>query len=674
MSVRFQCRSALLQVSCLGFAVALAACPKPQVPDEDPRAGGSSVQYDKVPVENTPRAAPATRSSDVKAAQIIADAATASAATDWVEGRRLYWQVIARYEGTQQADVARVRLGQDAVARGDHATARELASAVKPQDDSRLEYARTMVLAQSHEAEKSLGEALTFFQTATRHADEPAAKETAALGIVRTAFFSAQPDVAEKAVFSHLVSDPGKTRARLIEIVEPLLTAERLAMLYETMPTSSPWATWIALVYAQDRCSHADPERCGAALTRVQAASPPADWAEIADDLSVVVRAWRSVRPRTIGVLLPLSGKYAGIGGAARDAIALVHGDDAHITLIYADTGGDAVQAASAARALILDDHVSAILGPIGVQESTAAVEVTARFGVPHIVLTSAEPVADEGPSVIRLRLSAREEAQAIARHAMQELALKRVGILYPETATGQARMGAFWDEVVRLGGEVWAVESYASDTTDYGPTLQRLVTAKKPTEVPGESIAFDALFIPDRAPVVRSMAPYLKFWGIPLRTSPNDGAGTIQLLGTAGWNDPRIIDFGESLTNNAMFVDAFYHDPDDPTSDAFARQFFLRYKRAPRTFHAEVHDATLILLRAVRPERATDHSARRAILARIMQTRNFPGATGLISILEGGAVLRRPRILTVDGDLIRPRLSEEEERAVQLPGGDGPR
>ncbi|MCA9516770.1 MAG: ABC transporter substrate-binding protein, partial [Myxococcales bacterium] len=214
---------------------------------------------------------------------------------------------------------------------------------------------------------------------------------------------------------------------------------------------------------------------------------------------------------------------------------------------------------------------------------------------------------------------------------------------------------------VVRLGGEVWAVEGYDPETSDFNAVVQKLLAASKPGK--GDS-GFDALFIPDVGPKVRRLVPFLKYWGVLVKTDPR-GRG-VQLLGASGWNHPSVIDRGDNLTDNAVFADAFFYDPDDPAVDAFGTAFYLAQKEKPRPFHAEVFDATGLLAPLVAAVPGADHQARVEVLRRLLGTRNHPGVTGLMTVLPDGTVLKAPRILTIDLDDIRLRLADEEEDYVR--------
>lgn len=126
-------------------------------------------------------------------------------------------------------------------------------------------------------------------------------------------------------------------------------------------------------------------------------------------------------------------------------------------------------------------------------------------------------------------------------------------------------------------------------------------------------------------------------------------------------------MDKGEHLTDNAVFADVYV--PDDPDAQDFARRFFLHASRRPTAFHAEVWDATRLLAETLVGLPAD----RLAIRDAFSRPRAYPGATGPLEVLASGQLRPRAHLLTIDGDLIRRRLSEDEERALRLsetPGG----
>lgn len=377
------------------------------------------------------------------------------------------------------------------------------------------------------------------------------------------------------------------------------------------------------------------------------------------------VAAWRAVDPTAVGVLLPLSGPYARLGEAAREALELAFAPYAPgLRLFVRDTAGDADQAARLATELVSNDRVAALIGPIGRKESAAVATVARLFAVPQVPLASEIPAApdrDLPDPILRVRTSASDLVVAVARHARAELGLTRVASLVPDTEAGREAAAAFAAELERLGGVVVRQVLFDQSVKDPADALKSLLALPDKQKRPGKHKPdFEALFIPADAPTVRRLVPFLAYWGIHPRTAPGD-TGRVQLLGGSGWSHATVVDKGEHLTDNAVFADVYV--PDDPDAQDFARRFFLHASRRPTAFHAEVWDATRLLAETLVGLPAD----RLAIRDAFSRPRAYPGATGPLEVLASGQLRPRAHLLTIDGDLIRRRLSEDEERALRL-------
>jgi len=386
-----------------------------------------------------------------------------------------------------------------------------------------------------------------------------------------------------------------------------------------------------------------------------------------ASELLARLDAWADARPRRLGLLLPLSGRYQRIGQAALEAIQMALPPDGTVTLVVRDTRGDAEAAARAAEELVLDEHVAALLGPVGEREAAAAAATAARLHVPHVVLSARDELGPGSPTTFRLRVSPEELARALARYAYETLGLRRAAVLFPRKPSGERAMGAFWDEFVRLGGEIRAAQGYARDTKDFNGPVRALLAAPKPGR---GTVDFEGLFLPDRALTVRRLVPFLRFWGLRVKTSP-DLTGTprhpvVQLLGGPGWNHAAVVDRGENLTDNAIFMAPFFVDPGDPLAVDFADRFQARYRRPPTAFHAEVRDAAAVVVRALLATDGAGPALREALRARLASTIGFPGVTGGVSVDGRGVLVRMPKLLTVDLDRLRLRRTEQEEAELR--------
>jgi branched-chain amino acid transport system substrate-binding protein len=615
------------------------------------------------PTEGRPTVVEDTRPSSTPASRrLLEEARAAHGLGDGVRARRVLAQLVREAPATPEATAARLELAEDALARADYGVARGWVAAGG--DYGRVEggeHRQHRALALAYEGESRFEEAAKAWLAARELAGAETGRGEASRGAARDLVLAGDPDSGREVALEGGVED-----GELRRMVEEKAGSEQAAQLSEQVAPEDPWRGWVDLLLAKTRLAEGDLPGAKEAAARARA-STEAGVAADADALLSELAARDQVEPRRLGVILPLSGQYQKLGEAALEGIQLGVAATPGVKLVVRDSAGDAAQAAVEAEKLVLEKHVIALLGPIGELESRAVAEVAARFRVPHVVLTSAPESVDGLPTSHRIRLSTAELAAAVARYAVTDLGIQRVGILYPENSTGSRSMAAFWDEIVRLGGEVRAVEGYAADQRDFKAPIQALIGAGKPGT---GTFDFDALFIPDDALSVKRLVPFLKYWDLAIRTSPGMASTTrrpaVQLLGTAGWNHVSVVDRGENLTENAIFADGFAHDPDEARSDGFARAFFGRYRRKPSSFHAEVHDATALLAQAIMKVDGTDQAARDALLEAIRATRHFAGVTGTIAVLDSGSVVRAPRLLTVDLDTIRPRLSEGEEKAMR--------
>jgi ABC-type branched-subunit amino acid transport system substrate-binding protein len=474
---------------------------------------------------------------------------------------------------------------------------------------------------------------------------------------------------------------------------------QRWAEVIRAAPPDAAWRSLLAGVAWDRAClprlgEDQPPGGCRAVLEAVVAGAPAVaigvvDGLPTAEPSPLGTTAWPvaallEVRPLAVGVLLPLTGSYGHVGTGALEALKLAFEGIEGLSLEIRDTAGDGQRAAAMARELAADARVVAILGPVGRLETAESLAVTRRVGLPHIVLGSQlERLSSSSGAIdtaIRVRTSPEDLARAVARHAVLEVGLRRLAVLKPEEPNDGAatsapsaadrQAAAFVDEVVRLGAAHVRTVGHEQDSKDYRLAAEALLGRSAGAGARRDVQAdFDGLFIPDSAARVRRLIPFLEYAGLTPRTRPR-GAG-VQLLGGAGWNHASVIDRGNSLTDNAIFADAWFGEraaAEGPGS--FSRRFEAVARQKPGPFHAEVFDAARLLgvalMGAVATSAAVDAAdARRSVLQRLLTASPQAGVTGILAFAAGEPV-PRSRLLTVHGDLLRERVSEEEEAALR--------
>ncbi len=254
--------------------------------------------------------------------------------------------------------------------------------------------------------------------------------------------------------------------------------------------------------------------------TRYLTRYPKGRYAPDARALQTALQARVQVDAKAVGVLLPLSGKYAAYGKRALTAIQLGFGaspkreapppepqldpatGDAVVPppepaprskdkepslegtlampgglkLVVKDTAGDPVRTRRLVEELVANDHVIAILGDVLLDTSLPAALAAEDGGVPLISLSRRDGVPESGPWTFRLALTAKKQAEALVRLTVEGMGMKRFGIMYPKDPFGVELMNELWDELEKREAEVTAVEAYAHDQTTFTAEAKSLV------------------------------------------------------------------------------------------------------------------------------------------------------------------------------------------------------
>jgi len=390
----------------------------------------------------------------------------------------------------------------------------------------------------------------------------------------------------------------------------------------------------------------------------------------------------------TVGVVLPLSGPFAGFGKGSLEGILLaagvfgaeeVDGASPNVRLVVRDSGGRAERAAAAVRELAADPSVTAIIGPLLKDECEAAAAAAESAGVPLIALTAHAAVAQQRAQVFRVRTRPEEETRALVDRAVTEFQAQRFAIFYPRDAYGRGLRGLFWDAVEDRGGHVVAVASYDPKATDFAEPIRRLVgwtllnSAEKQAiavrqemrdqarRLPPEEglllreeanaltteagdplppiVDFDALFIPESHENVVLIAPQLAF---------HEAVG-MRLLGASGWYDPDLVKIGRDHVADAVFTAQYYAESPLPFVRDFDRRFEASFAAKPDDLAAQAYDAANLAIVQLAKGRATREELRVGLLG----VRGYPGVTGVLSMGPDGNAHKRPFLLgVVDGQI----------------------
>jgi len=397
----------------------------------------------------------------------------------------------------------------------------------------------------------------------------------------------------------------------------------------------------------------------------------------------------------TVGVAVPLTGKFKAWGEAILQGVALAIPEGGPVRVVAKDTRGEPDGAAEAVAQLAAEGAV-AIVGGVTNAEAQRAAAAAQQEGVPLLSLSKVEGVTEGRPYVFRLMLTARAQAQALAELAVERRGLKQAVILYPEIPYGTELKGAFGAEVEARGGAVVRAVGYEGDRTNFAPMVKELVgrsqvekradwreiskaiqkeiqdpyrrsrALEKARKELSPIVEFDVIFVPDFARSVTLLAPALAAEDVVTACDPEDLAKIqkvspwvvkpVLLLGGNGWDDPAIVEKAGRYVECAVFVDGFFPASERPDTKRFVEAFQTIHARAPSILEASAHDAAAMIAAAM----ARGASGRKELRDALASQKPFPGATGEVVFDARGEPVRNLFFLTVEKGAIREMRPEE--------------
>lgn len=341
-----------------------------------------------------------------------------------------------------------------------------------------------------------------------------------------------------------------------------------------------------------------------------------------------------------IGVLLPLSGRYASLGERSLAGIKLAL-DRSGVELVVRDTGGESQNARAAIDELAAMPEIRAVIGPLRSQEAQTVSPRAERAGLPMFSL--AQNKSPSGRYVLQTAMTFEMQAAQLADYAINAAGMRTFGVLFPRDAYGMALSDAFKEEARRRGGRVVGAVAYEPGAQEFSIeilTLERWV----------DGDGLQAVFIPDFLPTAGLLAQSLR------ASRPN-----VVLLGSNGWHDPGQLGEVADALDGAIFIDGFFSGSQRQSTQRFISAYRLAHGDAPRVLEAQAYDAAL-LLRTAFESGATGSRDELADAVRSLGT--FEGAAGNMRFGDSD-VERELFLLKLDGRRIRELSAAETGRSA---------
>lgn len=370
------------------------------------------------------------------------------------------------------------------------------------------------------------------------------------------------------------------------------------------------------------------------------------------------------VNPQTIGVVLPMSGKFASVGQKTLRGLELGFGLHSSVPSPYkisvVDSEGNPEKARKGVETLVKDDNVIAIVGSVLSKNAPAVASTASEYGVPNVALSQKSGITETSPMVFRNALTSEMQVRELVRIAMEDLGLTKFAILFPNDAYGVEFANLFWDEVLARGGRITAAQTYSNKETDFKNPIQRLTgtfftgaradeyklrakelkdkrMAEKKSALRNEEatdilppvVDFEAVFIPDNPKSLGQISAMLSYVGVK----------SVHLLGTNIWNSPGLAKRSGLFASSTIFVDSFSEfDPRFKSANTI-KEFQSVYKELPGSFEIQGYDTALMIKSLI----SKGLNSREQLNQGLAQLRDVPGALSLMSMDTADREVNRP-------------------------------
>ncbi len=297
-----------------------------------------------------------------------------------------------------------------------------------------------------------------------------------------------------------------------------------------------------------------------------------------------------------VGGILPLSGAVAVYGNQSKMGVELAIAEinaagginGKKLEFICEDDEGNPDKTVNAFKKLTVKDGVKFIIGSC-TSGCTKAITTLAQAQKVIIITPSATNynITDAGNYIFRACFIDPFQGIVGAKFAFNTLRVKKAAVLYD---VGNDYCAGLQDNFQKAfksyGGEIVAVESYATGDKDFNAQLTKIKNASP-----------ELIYIPDYYGTVALIAKQLRAQGI-----------NCPLLGGDGW-DGLESNAGDEVLNG-YYSNHFTADSSDPAVKRFVKAFTEKNGKAPNSFAALGYDCLSLYKDAILKAKSVDPAA----------------------------------------------------------------
>jgi branched-chain amino acid transport system substrate-binding protein len=324
--------------------------------------------------------------------------------------------------------------------------------------------------------------------------------------------------------------------------------------------------------------------------------------------------------PIKIGAILSLTGPYAALGTAEKNALDLelkrineaggINGRK--VEIVIEDDGTDEAKAVAAATKLIEQDKVVAILGATGTGQSMAARTVIDRAGIPMISMAGGNAITGKFDPLVFQTPWPNSIVVPFVLKKMAADGRKKVALISDNGGYGKDGHAVIVETAPKLGLTIVADQQFKPGDTDFAA---QITTAK--------NSGADAILLWTAGKEGAAIVKQAGALGVKLPMYGGSGQAKSEFpTGAGAAADGFIFGTGKSLVPSNWGSGT----PEFQVVDGFAKRYEAAYGSAPDIFAGHAFDALSILADSIKRASSTSPAALRDA---VEQTKNLVGFGG---------------------------------------------
>lgn len=327
-----------------------------------------------------------------------------------------------------------------------------------------------------------------------------------------------------------------------------------------------------------------------------------------------------------IGVIMPMSGPIGGFGQSAMEGLELMNklapklknGDD--VKLVLVDNKSDKIESANGASKLISSDKVTAIIGALTSTNTMAMTKIAEEAKTPVVAPVATNILVTKRKDYVsRVCFSDAFQGEVAANFAIKNLKLKNAVLITDVKSDYSIGISKVFKKIYpKLGGNIIQNPKINAGDADFKAMLSNI-----------KALNPELIFFPIYSAEAGLIAKQAKELGI-----------TSKFLGTDGMTaDNVFFEVGGDAIEGFYATDLF--SPDAPKTTALSKEYEKAYKdelkKDVHPFGVLAADSYNVILDAM--NKCEDPTNKECVNKNIRATKNFQGASGLITLEDGDAL-----------------------------------